>query len=280
MRTEKQIEASRINGAKSRGPVTSVGKRRSSRNALRHGRLACSLTLSLEDESQFREILRDLCDDHQPANYTEHSLVESMAISKWKQFRIIGAADVVIDMRMNVERRNPPEYEHMGAAVISKSIAHILDEHRSLTAMNVERSRLERDYLHALAMLYKTQDRRLRNNGPAAESGSDPDAVIEQESLTPELVEESDGESDCTEAPAGRLGILPDNEINCAKIPANSLKTNETSRVCFSEPTVAQALVPAVPGFSPASSDSTQSPSTALQSQHAGSPGDLAAGGI
>jgi hypothetical protein len=36
MRTQRQIEASRINGAKSRGPVTHAGRQESSRNSRRH----------------------------------------------------------------------------------------------------------------------------------------------------------------------------------------------------------------------------------------------------
>ncbi len=37
MRTARQIEASRLNGARSRGPVTAAGKRKSSRNSRSHG---------------------------------------------------------------------------------------------------------------------------------------------------------------------------------------------------------------------------------------------------
>ena len=48
-RSPAQIEASRRNGARSKGPVTAEGKARASRNALKHG-LSAMEPLVLEDE--------------------------------------------------------------------------------------------------------------------------------------------------------------------------------------------------------------------------------------
>ncbi len=192
MRTEKQIEASRRNGAKSRGPVTPMGKRRSSRNSLRHARITCTLALSLEDESEFREIFRELCDNHQPADYTEHSLIESMAMARWHMFRTVSAAATEIDRKLDEVRQNPPKYKHEGAAAISKSMAELLEGHRFLTSMNVERSRLERDYMRALGMLYKAQDRRLRRKGPNAQATLKPVPQPQPEIPEPEILEPTD----------------------------------------------------------------------------------------
>src|SRR5215471_19560472 len=87
MRSLKQIEASRANGRLSRGPVTEEGKRKSSRNSVRHGLLASSVVCKSENESRFLEFLHQLMEEHQPATETQHMLVETMAASRWRLLR-------------------------------------------------------------------------------------------------------------------------------------------------------------------------------------------------
>jgi hypothetical protein len=66
MRTEKQIAASRANGAKSRGPVSLEGKLNSSRNGLHHGILARTVVLDTESKDRFHELLHSFQDTYQP----------------------------------------------------------------------------------------------------------------------------------------------------------------------------------------------------------------------
>jgi hypothetical protein len=84
-RSPAQIEASRRNGARSKGPVTAEGKARASRNALKHG-LAALHHLVLEDEapSELEDLTARLLDELGAATELEARLVRRMAIALWK----------------------------------------------------------------------------------------------------------------------------------------------------------------------------------------------------
>jgi hypothetical protein len=90
MRTERQIKASRANGARSRGPVTAEGKYSSSRNAIKHGLLAETIVLKTEPSDRFLEILAELEEELQPETSIEYTLIEKMAAARWRQLRLWG----------------------------------------------------------------------------------------------------------------------------------------------------------------------------------------------
>ena len=84
-RSPAQIEASRRNGARSRGPVTEEGKARASRNALKHG-LTAMHHLVLEDEapSELEEMTARLMAEVAPMSEIEARLARRLAIAFWK----------------------------------------------------------------------------------------------------------------------------------------------------------------------------------------------------
>src|SRR6266853_1887040 len=97
MPSARQIQASRSNGAKSKGPVTPQGKRNSSRNSTRHGLLAETVVLENEHVGRFLELMDDLMEEHQPRTRTETILVENLAVARWRQRRIWGMQKVAFD---------------------------------------------------------------------------------------------------------------------------------------------------------------------------------------
>jgi hypothetical protein len=86
--SEKQIRASRQNGARSRGPRTPEGKRRSSRNATRHGLLAQYVVVPGEDAAAFQSLVDSHIAKFGAADDSECDLIEEMAAANWRQRRL------------------------------------------------------------------------------------------------------------------------------------------------------------------------------------------------
>ena len=83
-----RAEASRRNGAKSRGPKTLNGKARSSRNALKHGlRAQKHMVLPDEDAAEFEALEASLIDELAPDGVLQTLLVKRIAASAWRMGR-------------------------------------------------------------------------------------------------------------------------------------------------------------------------------------------------
>jgi hypothetical protein len=83
-----RAETARQNGAKSRGPRTPEGKRRSARNALKHGLIAATFTiLPGEDGAAFDELEARLAARYRPACEVAAHLVQRLASVMWRQYR-------------------------------------------------------------------------------------------------------------------------------------------------------------------------------------------------
>jgi hypothetical protein len=91
-----RILANRLNAQKSTGPKTPEGKAASSHNNFRHGLRGAFKVLPNEDESEFRNLLRSLREEHDPATPTEELLVQQMAEHFWLTRRAKGFQDTMI----------------------------------------------------------------------------------------------------------------------------------------------------------------------------------------
>ena len=94
---EEKARIARENGAKSRGPVTPAGKRKVSRNALKHGERAETLadylpphyaTIANEDRQDYFNLLDELTAVFQPKNKFAEHLVRDIAVARWQILRL------------------------------------------------------------------------------------------------------------------------------------------------------------------------------------------------
>ena len=100
-RTRAQIEASRRNGALSRGPITAQGKTIVAHNAITHGLTAKVNVISTEDRPAFDALLQSFLATFAPQSDPEFCAVEEMATAKWKIRRAWALETARLDLQMD-----------------------------------------------------------------------------------------------------------------------------------------------------------------------------------
>ena len=98
-RSEAQKQASRINGSKSRGPITPTGKNTSKFNGLKHGLRAEHVVLPGEDPAEFEAERRAWIGDWNPGSHTRAVLVERAAVASWRLKRSVRAEAAFLAQR-------------------------------------------------------------------------------------------------------------------------------------------------------------------------------------
>jgi len=158
MRSDKQRNASRINGARSGGPATPEGKNRIAHNAIKHGLTAKAVVLSNEDPALFNLLLQSFLDRFQPADDPEFLLVERMAAAEWRLRRSWSVETALIDVAMvrgmeQIEATMEVVDETSRAALALEDLA----KERTLSNIQHQESRLERQYNRAATQLMQLQ---------------------------------------------------------------------------------------------------------------------------
>ena len=95
--------ASRINGAKSRGPRTAAGKARSARNALKHGLCARKLLLADENAAAFAAFEKALLADLAPEGALQTLLARQIVAAAWRLARADRLEAEVVSFRISVD---------------------------------------------------------------------------------------------------------------------------------------------------------------------------------
>src|SRR5580658_11207548 len=143
MSTDLQQQASRANGRKSHGPVTPEGRLASSRNAITHGMLSATVVLRGESQDRFCALLAALIEEFQPRTPFEQSLIENMAVARWRQMRIWGMEKAAMDHEMrrqsdipNSSASDPTNASAEAATRAALAFRSLSDDSRSLELIN------------------------------------------------------------------------------------------------------------------------------------------------
>jgi len=137
MRTPAQQAAARANGARSRGAISPEGKRRSSRNALRHGLLAKTTVLENESRAGFEDMLRQYFQRFAPRDTVEQGAIEEMCSAAWRIRRLWAMERKAIDLEL-AGQTSPDELERIVNAfdALARNRPHFLLFHRYETRLH------------------------------------------------------------------------------------------------------------------------------------------------
>ena len=162
-------ESARINGAKSRGPVTEAGRRRSSQNALKHGLTAQTILLPSEDPDEFHQLLDSYVKQFQPDGPVELDLIQDMVAAKWRLQRL-----ALIETQLFIESMEDAEERADSRLSPIESLTDGFErmvQDNSLAFLHRAESRLERTYSRALRNLLQLQKLRQPATPPPPRQG-------------------------------------------------------------------------------------------------------------
>jgi hypothetical protein len=157
-------ESARINGAKSHGPKTEAGRRRSSQNALKHGLTAQSVVLPSEDPAEFQLLLTSYLDQFQPDGPAELHLVHQMVTAAWRLQRL---PFIESQLYINAMERAQEYADHRldPSESLAESFERLANSNSYPFLQRIE-SRLERTYSRALRNLIQLQRLRKPHQPP------------------------------------------------------------------------------------------------------------------
>jgi hypothetical protein len=153
MRTTAQIEASRRNGAKSKGPTSASGESRSSQNAIRTG-LHSHKTVVIDGESkeEWEQFQREFLVRFQPRDFVEERLVIEMAVSRWRLQRVWAMQTAVMNEGTTHQLPNVLEKYESSDAILVHATAYA-SRKSDLEGLDRQEVRLSRIFDRAMRNL-------------------------------------------------------------------------------------------------------------------------------
>ncbi|MBL8210922.1 MAG: hypothetical protein JNK87_09435 [Bryobacterales bacterium] len=158
---DRRAETSPENGAKSKGPKTDAGKKKSAANSLKHGLYSRDIVLATEKQSEYDALQREFLDSFAPATLEEHELVIDMVHARWRMRRVERHEQGLLNLEMSRALRDAPsEFEAMDAVTLEALAIQRLSATPALENINRMAQRFERTYFRCREALLKLQRQR------------------------------------------------------------------------------------------------------------------------
>jgi len=151
-------ESSRINGAKSKGPVTEAGRKKSSLNALKHGLCSSSALLSNESEDLFNAHREGYIAHFAPAGTVQLDLVDQIVAASWRLRRSLAMESAAYEHEM--DRRAPECQDLTEDARLFTAIQSLTDNSRFSAHWSRYESRVHRMYHRAMDTLQSLKNKK------------------------------------------------------------------------------------------------------------------------
>lgn len=162
MSTAAQIAANQTNSQLSTGPVTDAGRTRSSLNAVKTGLTGRTVLLPGDDAEQYTRLVTGLFHEHQPVGEEENALVQSIADTNWRLFRIPGletAIYILGQMELKDAFPQEPDPDVRRHLIQAKTF---LQYQRQLNNLSIQEGRLRRQEEKDRKRLKELQEIRLK----------------------------------------------------------------------------------------------------------------------
>jgi len=147
--SQRRIDSSRANGARSRGPKTPEGLARCAAAPLTHGFNARQIVLPQESEDGFRALREAYLAEFQPASPRDLALVDLLAAARWRLDRL---RLIEVDLYdTEIARQDPGIPEELKLAAAFRTLC---DESRAFASFDRYDAHLNRIYQAALNALH------------------------------------------------------------------------------------------------------------------------------
>jgi len=183
--SNRKLQSSRANGAKSNGPKTPEGRQAVALNSVKHGLTAQAVILQNESPDEYQAALDAYIDHFQPQGIAELHLVHQLGAAAWRLARYFGVESGLLDDKMEGQaewieekRGDIPQKQRVAIAFDALS-----GPSSSLTLLNRYEARLHHEYQRLLRSLSQMQAAR---QSTEAKLPSEPNPISGRQPITTE----------------------------------------------------------------------------------------------